>query len=256
MNGRLAGRVAIVTGASRGIGAAVARAYAAEGAAVGLACEPSPTPVELAEKLAAEIRASGGRAVAVPADLADPRAIESLVAQVRAELGPVDVVVNNAAASGSASWLELSVEEWDHVQRVNVRGSWLLARAAYPDLRAGGRGAIINVTSVMAQTGQPGKLHYTASKSALIGLTRALAREVGPDGVRVNAVMPGAIRTEHEAELSPDADAVFERVVPVQALRRRGFAEDMTGVFVFLAGDESSFMTGQVLNVDGGMVHY
>lgn len=142
-------------------------------------------------------------AVAVPSDLADPDAIEALVATTRAELGRIDVVVNYAAASGAASWLELDVEAWDRVQRVNVRAPWLLARSAYPDLRASRHGVIINVTSVMTQTGQPGKLHYTASKAALIGVTRALAREVGHDGVRVNAVMPGAIGTEYEGEVSP-----------------------------------------------------
>ncbi|WP_129667718.1 SDR family NAD(P)-dependent oxidoreductase [Phytoactinopolyspora endophytica] len=255
-HGRLAGRVALVTGASRGIGAAVARAYAGEGASVAVACEPSPGPVEQAEKLAAELRAEGARAVAVPGDLADPDAIEGLVATTRAELGPVDVLVNNAAASGPSSWLEMDVDEWDHVQHVNVRAAWLLARAAYPDLQASGHGVIINVTSVMVQTGQPGKLHYTASKAGLIGMTRALAREVGPDAVRVNAVMPGAIRTEHEVEQEPDAEAVYERLVSKQALKRRGVAGDMAGTFVFLASDESSFMTGQVVNVDGGWVHY
>lgn len=253
---RLAGRVAIVTGASRGIGAAVARAYAAQGASVALACEPSPEPVDLAEALAGELRADGAKVVALPADLADPPAVESLVASARRELGPVDVVVNNAAASGAVSWRELSVEQWDHVQRVNVRGAWLLARAAYEDLRASGRGVIINVTSVMVETGQPGSLHYSTSKAALIGLTRTLAREVGPDGVRVNAVMPGAIRTEYEIERSPDADTVFDQVVPRQALQRRGVAGDLAGAFVFLASEESSFMTGQVINVDGGWVHY
>lgn len=253
---RLAGRVAIVTGASRGIGAAVARAYAAQGAAVAVACEPSPEPVRLAEEVAAELRATGANAVAVPADLADPEAVESLVDAARQQLGPVDVVVNNAAASGVASWLEIGVAEWDHVQRVNVRAPWLLARAAHPDLKASGRGVIINVTSVMVETGQPGRLHYTASKAALIGMTRALAREVGSDEVRVNAVMPGAIRTEHEVELSPDADLLFEPIVSRQALKRRGFADDMGGVFVFLASEESSFITGQVVNVDGGWVHY
>lgn len=253
---RLAGRVAIVTGASRGIGAAVARAYAAEGAAVAVAHEPSGQAAELAAKLAAKLCTGGARAVAVAADLAVPGDIERLVARTRTALGPVDVVVNNAAASGRVGWREMTVEQWDHVQQVNVRGSWLLARAAFEDLRASGHGCVINVTSVVAQTGRAGTLHYVASKAGVIGLTRALAREVGVDGVRVNAVMPGAIRTEYEIERSPDADVIFDRVVAPQALKRRGYADDLTGVFVFLASDASSFMTGQVLNVDGGWVNY
>ncbi|WP_162451546.1 SDR family NAD(P)-dependent oxidoreductase [Phytoactinopolyspora mesophila] len=253
---RLTDRVAIVTGASRGIGAAVARAYAAEGAAVAVAHEPRPEPTEQAEKLAAELAAAGAHVLPLAADLADPDAVERLAAVTRSEFGGIDIVVNNAAASSRAPWHELTVEEWDHVHQVNLRGSWLLTRAAYPDLRASEHACVINVTSVMVETGQPGAVHYTASKAGIVGLTRALAREMGGDSIRVNAVMPGAIRTEHEAEVAPDPQAVFERIVSAQSLKRRGYADDLTGAFVFLASDESSFITGQVLNVDGGWVHY
>ncbi len=252
--GRLAGRVALVTGASRGIGAAVARAYAAEGASVALGYEPRPDMAVLAEDLATELRTAGTKAVALAADLADPDAVEQLVDGARAHLGPLDIVVANAALSAQSSWRDISVADWDRVFAVNLRGSWLLARAAYPDLVAGGRGSIITVSSVMARTGQAGALHYTASKAGIIGLTRALARESGPDGVRVNAVMPGAIRTEHEEALEPDPDAVFEQITAVQALKRRGSADDLSGAFVYLASDESAFVTGQVLTVDGGWV--
>ncbi|NED94995.1 SDR family oxidoreductase [Phytoactinopolyspora alkaliphila] len=253
---RLTGRVALLTGASRGIGAAVARAYAAEGAAVAVGHEPGPRPREQAVKLVAEINATGGRAIAVPADMVDPQAVESFATTVRAELGAVDIVVNNAAASARVPWAELQVDQWDHVLNVNLRGSWLMTRAAYPDLRVSEHACVINVTSVMVETGQPGALHYTASKAGLIGLTRALARELGEDGIRVNAVMPGAIRTEHEQEMEPDAAAVFDRITARQALKRRGYADDLAGAFVFLASAESGFVTGQVLNVDGGWVHY
>ncbi|SEE28931.1 SDR family NAD(P)-dependent oxidoreductase [Jiangella alba] len=252
--GRLAGRVALVTGASRGIGAAVARAYAAEGASVALGYEPRADMAAQAEELAAELRTAGTKAVALAADLADPGAVQELVDGARAHLGPLDIVVANAALSAQSSWRDISVADWDRVFAVNLRGSWLLARAAYPDLVAGGRGSIITVSSVMARTGQAGALHYTASKAGIIGLTRALAREAGPDGVRVNAVMPGAIRTEHEEALEPDPDAVFEQITAVQALKRRGTAADVAGAFVYLAGDESAFVTGQVLTVDGGWV--
>ncbi|AYY13257.1 SDR family oxidoreductase [Actinobacteria bacterium YIM 96077] len=254
--GRLDGRVALVTGASRGIGAAVARTYANEGAAVAVAHEPGPEPSEQAEKLVAEIVAAGGQALAIGADLADPDAVDALVASARSGLGPIDVVVNNAAASARGPWHELTVEQWDHIHRVNLRGSWLVARAAYPDLRASEHACVINVTSIMVATGQENAVHYTASKAGLIGFTRAMAREAGTDGIRVNAVMLGAIRTEHETELFPDADAVFARVTAAQSLKRRGFAEDVAGTFLFLASDDSSFMTGQVLNVDGGWAHW
>jgi 3-oxoacyl-[acyl-carrier protein] reductase len=253
---RLAGRVALLTGASRGIGAAAARAYVAEGAAVAIGYEPRPASAEQAAKLVAEISAAGGRAIAVAGGMADPDDIESFAANVRAELGPADIVVNNAAASARSPWTQLRIDEWDQVQNVNLRGAWLMARAAYPDLRASEHASIINVTSVMVETGQPGALHYTASKAGLIGLTRALARELGEEGIRVNAVMPGAIRTEHEREMEPDGSAIFTSITGRQALKRRGRATDLAGAFVFLASDESGFVTGQVLNVDGGWVHY
>jgi 3-oxoacyl-[acyl-carrier protein] reductase len=149
-----------------------------------------------------------------------------------------------------------SKRQFDAVQEVITRGTWLLARAAYPDLVAAGNGSLITVTSVMVATGQPGAVHYTTSKAGILGITRALAREWGPDGIRVNAVMPGAIRTEHEAETEPDADAVAAQILPLQCLQRRGTAADVTGAVLFLASDDSAFVTGQVLCVDGSWVHY
>ncbi|MER7334214.1 MULTISPECIES: SDR family oxidoreductase [unclassified Micromonospora] len=255
MTKRLAGRTALITGASRGIGAAVARAFVAEGAAVAVAHEPTPVMTEAAEHLVAELRASGGTAVAVAGDLADPEGPAAVVAQTRHELGQIAVLVTNAAASGRSPYQDITVEQWDRVQSVNTRGTWLLAKAARDDLVAT-RGSIITLTSVMVRTGQPGALHYTASKAAILGMTRALARELGPHHVRVNAVMPGAIRTENEVELDPDGDAVAAQILPLQSLPRRGVAEDLAGAFVFLASDEASFITGQVINVDGGWVMY
>lgn len=251
--GRLAGRVALVTGASRGIGAATARAFVAEGASVALGCAPTAERVEQAKRLADELVAAGGRAVALEADLAVPDGPESLVAEARAALGTLDIVVNNAAASGAVPWRELTVDQWDYVQNVNVRGSWLVTRAAYPDLVTSEHASVINVTSVMVETGQVGALHYTASKAAIIGMTRALARELGDDGIRVNAVMPGAIRIRPLEEYTEEQ---FDRMAGRQCLPQPGVPADLAGTFVFLASDDSSFTTGQVLNVDGGWVHY
>lgn len=253
--GRLRGQTALITGGSRGIGAAVASAYVAQGAAVAVAHEPIPAMAEAAHRLVAELTAGGGTAVAVPGDLATPEGPGQVVAAARAAVGPLNTVVANAAASGRSAFHEITVEQWDLVQAVNTRGTWLLAKAARDDLIATA-GSIINLTSVMVRTGQPWALHYTASKAAILGMTRAMARELGPHGVRVNAVMPGAIRTENEVELAPDADRVAAEILPLQSLQRRGMAEDLAGAFVFLASAEAAFITGQVINVDGGWVMY
>lgn len=253
-SGRLAGRTALVTGGSRGIGAAVAKRFAAEGAGVVVSHEPRPDRTAEAASVVAAILADGGRATAVAADLSEPDQIAALVPAAADWGGGLDVVVANAAAEARDVWHEITVERWDLIQAVNVRGTFLLAKHAHPYLQASDHASVIAVTSVMAETGQPGALHYSASKAGIIGLVRGLAFEVGDEGIRVNAVMPGAIRTEHEAALSPDPDAVAERILPKQALQRRGVAEDLPGAFLFLASDDSAFVTGQIVTVDGGWV--
>ena len=255
MTHRLLGTRALVTGGSRGIGAAVVRAFAAEGAAVAIAHEPTPSMTQLANDLASELADAGSTVMTIAGDLADPNVPASLVAGACEGLGGLDVLVANAAVMRQVPWDQTSVEQWDYTQAVNVRATWLLVLAARDKLKTA-KGSIITVTSVMVRTGAPGALSYTTSKAAVLGMTRALARELGPDGIRVNAVMPGAIRTEHEIGISPDEQAVAERVLPLQALQRRGQAKDLSGAFVFLASSESSFVTGQVINVDGGWVMY
>lgn len=257
--GRLEGEVALITGGWRGIGAAVCRAYAAEGAAVAVNYPPGSAPArEGAVRLADELRGAGGAgAIAVQADVSDRQAVAAMVDQVGSALGHVSVLVANAAASGRLPWHEIDDAEWDRVMRVNVNGTLFCAQAVYPAMRERARGRIITVSSVMVEIGGTNALHYVTSKAALIGLTRALAREVGRDGICVNSVMPGAIRTENEEELFPGA---AERTAREQALRqsipRRGVAADLAGTFVFLASADSDFLTGQVVVVDGGWVNY
>jgi 3-oxoacyl-[acyl-carrier protein] reductase len=167
------------------------------------------------------------------------------------------VLVLNAAATARAAWTDIAVEEWDHITAVNLRGAFLCARAVHPGMRRKGYGKIITVSSVMVELGLPGALHYVSSKAGLIGFTRALAREVGRDGVRVNCVMPGAIRTEHEVEAFPDEEErLAEAAASRQSVPRRGVADDVVGTFVYLASSDSDFVSGQVINVDGGWAHY
>lgn len=252
--GRLAGRVAIVTGASRNIGAAVAERLAADGSAVAVNySRPESQPG--AAQVAAAIEQAGGRALAVRADLRDEGQIAAMVETVRRELGPPEILVNNAAASvtGNFEWETLTADQWDDVLRVNVTGSFLCARAALPSMREAGRGAIVNMSSIRARLGKPGLLHYTTSKAALIGFTRALAREVGEDGIRVNALIVGAIKTPDEAGYG-DQDELDRFLFAEQALERRGLPSDIGDATAYLCSDDAGFITGQTITVDGGWV--
>jgi len=249
---RLSGQVALVTGGSRGIGAAVVRAFVAEGAQVAINYLDVPDRKKEAEDLAAQFN---GDVIALPGDLSDPKVPAMLVKATQDKFGKITTIVTNAAVMQLKPWREITVTDWDLMQAVNVRATWLMLNAAYDDLKKH-QGNIITVTSVMTETGQPGQIHYSASKAAIIGLTRSLAREMGADGVRINSVMPGAIRTEHEVSLAADPKPVDDLILPLQSLKRRGFPIDLAGAFVFLASEDAAFITGQVINVDGGWVMY
>lgn len=254
--GRLDNRVAIVTGASWGIGAAVAEAFASEGACVVVNTLPEERMDSLACDVVERIVERGGRAIKVPADVSLPDDVDRMVAKAEAEFGDVDVLVSNAAYSERCPWHEITVEQWDRTMAVNVRGAFLCSRAVYPGMLRKGRGSIITVTSVTVDLGMAGFLDYVSSKAGILGLTRALAREVGRDGIRVNSVMPGAIRTEQEIELNFDERELAALSAERQSIPRRGYADDLTGTFIYLASDESAFVTGQVVTVDGGWIHH
>ncbi len=245
---RLAGKKAIITGASRGIGAAVARAFAAEGADVALAHAANGEMEKLARDLAEELTATGVQAVAIAGDLASAEEPGAIVRKAREALGPISTIVANAAANWRSPFDQYSVADWDLINNVNVRSTWLMAKEAKSDL-IDTQGSIITVSSILAHNGNNTNALYVTSKMAVVGL---LARELGPDGVRANCVAPGAIRTEWEIEFDPDPEAVKEAVYAKQALQTRGYAKDLAGTFVFLASDQSSFITGQTITVDGG----
>jgi 3-oxoacyl-[acyl-carrier protein] reductase len=252
--GGLCGRVAVVTGANRNIGAAIARALAARGAAV-VVNHPDEATAEDAERVAAAIGSAGGAACAARADVSDPDEVVAMVERARTRFGPPDVLVNNAAVevTSQAPWHELEPAAWARAMAVNVTGAFLCARAMYEGMRERGRGDIVSMSSVTALLGRSGNLHYVTSKAALIGFTRALAREAGADNIRVNAVLPGAIRTPAESAYG-DPGSVAAELLPLQSLKRRGEPADVAAVVAFLVSDDSSFITGQSIVVDGGWV--
>lgn len=244
--------VALVTGASRGVGAACVRRLAADGMAVAINTYPDETMTAAAQDLALSVCRAGGRAVAYPADITDVVVVDEMFDRCEAELGPVHSLILNAAATARRPWTQIPVEEWTHILDVNLTGAFLCAHRAFGRSETAGGASIVTVSSVLAHVGATNALHYATSKAGLLGFTRSLARELGPRGIRVNCVMPGAIRTEEELESFPDVADVDRRALSVQALQRRGVAEDVAGVVSFLVGPDSSFITGQTICVDGG----
>jgi 3-oxoacyl-[acyl-carrier protein] reductase len=238
-----AGKTAIVTGAATGIGAATARLLAERGARV-LAVGLQP------ERLREAVDGIAG-AEAFDADVSDPTAIEAVAARAQAAFGGADILVNNAAVYPIGPWHEADAAQWDEVYATNVRGYFLLAKAVRPQMLARGGGTIVNVASVTFYWGEALLASYVASKGAVIGFTRALAREAGPEGIRVNAVAPGAFPTAATA-IHADQEQLWRDVLAAQSLKRRGEVEDVARAIAFFAGEDSRFVTGQTLLVDGG----
>ena len=243
----VAGKTAIVTGAGTGIGRATAQLLAARGARVVAA---GLQPERLRETVAG-ITEAGGEAIAVEADLSDPVAIEAVAARAQEAFGGTDVLVNNAAIYPKGPWHEADAAQWDAVFATNVRGYFLMAKAVRGQMVARGGGAIVNLASVTFFRGEELLLAYVASKGAVVGFTRALAREAGAEGIRVNAVAPGAFPTA-ATEIHADQDALWRGVLEAQSIKRRGEVDDVARAIAFFAGDDSAFVTGQTLLVDGG----
>ena len=246
---RLAERVAIVTGAGRGLGRAYATAFATEGAAVVVA-----EIDEVAGRATADlITAGGGRSLAITTDVVSVGSVDEMVAGTLEAFGRIDVLVNNAAIYDGircAPVEALTVEEWDRVLAVNVRGAWNGVRAVVPTMKRQGSGKIVNVASGTVLGGTPYMLHYVASKGAIVAMSRALARELGPYGITVNTLVPGL--TDSGARKVWDVPDGAPQVRSTPSLERRLTPDDIVGAAVFLASTDSDMMTGQLLVINGG----
>lgn len=239
-----------MTGGSRGIGRAACLGLAGEGAAVAVHYNRGR---EEAERLAEEIRAGGGRAACVQADVTESAEVERMMEEVAAFAGAggLHVLFNNAGIYPPGSLESVSVEEWDDVIAVNVRGPFLCTKAALPSLKRASRARVINIGSVVPFLGMPGFIHYATAKAALSGFTHSLARELAGYGITVNCVVPSMVATE---TANADYPGWEEGVLAQQAIKRVQRPEDLVGTIVFLASDASDFMTGQTIVVDGGRV--
>ena len=247
--GRLDDRVAIVTGGARNIGAVYAGALAAEGARIVVA------DVLDGADVVRSIREAGGQAVAVEVDVSREDDTLRMSRTAVDAFGGIDILVNNAAIYVSINrrpFHEISAEEWDRVTAVNIKGVFLCAKAVFPHMRDQGGGRIINISSNTVMAGTPNFLHYVASKSALIGMTRSMAREMGAHGISVNAIAPGLV--EHEGQTVPPELSASR--VSARSIQRRQTPEDLTGAVLYLAASDSDFVTGQTLVVDGGDILY
>ncbi len=243
---RLKDQVAIVTGAAQGIGAAYARGLAREGAAVAVVDILDPTPI------AKEIVNNDGKALPLVVDVSDENQTREMARKVADTFGHVDVLVNNAAVYGTIvrkPFEEITVEEWDKIMAVNVRGIFLCVKAVAPHMKAQKRGKIINVTSSTFFKGNADFLHYVSSKGAVVAMTRSLARELGDYNINVNAIAPGQTMSEANLKRGEQTDA---RSLQLRLLKRRLFPEDLVGTVIYLSSPDSDMMTGQVLLVDGG----
>jgi 2-hydroxycyclohexanecarboxyl-CoA dehydrogenase len=247
----MAEKVALVTGAAAGIGAAVSRRFARDGIAVGVL----DVNVADATTVANDIRSEGGKAIPLGASVADRGAVTAAVARLREAFGPVTIVVNNAGITGTTPFEDLTDQQWDRMMEVNLKGTFIVTQTVLPDMKAAKWGRIINISSSSAQTGAVNMAHYSASKGAIIALTRTLARELGPLGITVNNVPPGSVSQTvmfeaHRAKNKTDSEA-FMKSIPVG---RMGVPDDIAGACAWLVSEGAGYVSGQTIGVNGGRV--
>lgn len=241
-------KIALVTGASRGIGRAVAIRLAKMGFDIAVHYHVA---VREAEDLAAQLRAVGVRAEIYSCDVADSAAVDTMIRHIRRDMGEVSALVNNAGIAQQKLFVDLTDEEWHRMIDVHLGGTFFVTRAVLSDMLRRHEGVIVNVSSMWGQVGGSCEVHYSAAKAGVIGLTKALAKEVGPSGVRVNCVAPGVIRTDMMSDFDSDTITALSDETP---LMRLGTPEDVANAVAFLVSDEASFITGQVLAPNGGFV--
>lgn len=240
----LKGKVALVTGGSRGIGLAVSRELATAGATVVIVARDEAR----ARSVAGELPGSGH--LAFSCDVGDPDQVVATVKAVKEQVGPVEIAVNNAGITRDNILIRMKDDEWDEVLRINLKGAFNVTRAVSRDMMKRREGAIVNVTSVVGLIGNPGQANYAASKAGLVGFTKSVARELAPRNIRCNAVAPGFIRTDMTSELTDDQVGDLQDRIPMGSL---GDPDDIAGLIRFLVGPGASYITGQVIAVDGGM---
>ena len=247
MKKMLEGKVALVTGASRGIGKAIALRFAAEGANIAFT---HVTPSVAAEQTEQELAAMGVKVKRYVADAADYAATEAVVKDVASDFGRIDILVNNAGITKDGLMMRMDEAQWNAVIDTNLKSAFNFIHACTPVMARQRSGSIINMSSVVGVSGNAGQCNYSASKAGLIGLAKSIAKEMGPRGIRANCIAPGFIETDMTGALPENVKSEWEKQIP---LRRCGKPEDVASVAVFLASDLSAYVTGQVINCCGGM---
>jgi 2-hydroxycyclohexanecarboxyl-CoA dehydrogenase len=241
-------KVALVTGAAAGIGAAISRRLAREGIAIGVL----DLLIDGATKVANEIVAAGGKAIPLQASIADRQQVRAAVSKLRQAFGPVTIVVNNAGITGFVPFEELTDAQWDKMMEVNVKGTFIVTQETLPDMKAAQWGRIVNISSSSAQSGAKLMAHYSASKGAIIALTKTLAHELGPLGITCNNIPPRFVMNTVMSEKAFGDSPSKQAMIDAGPIKRQGEPEDIAGACAWLVSDEAGYVTGQTIGVNGG----
>lgn len=244
----LTGKVALITGAGRGIGEAISRKLSCQGANLALLAYRS---YELAKKLAEEFSGNGKKAIAYRADVSSYQQVEEMIEKILQDFGRIDILVNNSGVNRDNLLVRLSEEDWDYVLNVNLKGTFNVTKQVAKAMMKQKAGKIINISSVVGLTGNPGQVNYSASKAGLVGFTKACAKELASRNINVNAIAPGYITTEMTEKMPESAKATLSNLIPLQ---RAGTPEEVADLVSFLVSDKANYITGQVIRIDGGML--